>query len=408
MAAHSPIPQIAVENFDQALVTLSSQRFDQGVRILLPRDKIKQFCHLALIEQVFPYVSVGYLPYPFKDVSENMSYIMRVITTSSLQERLESLEDLEQNSRLYILSIKTLLPIDLAIQRDPCYGYYADFFRIKTYASGRPVTTMSTLIPELPMLEKSSITDVSDGIVTTSKGRTFIPVVRYALGMSGGAYYNKEIERNFCGTFYYMELESSSVLFLGAYRMYRNKFAAFTALRAEIGDENIIRELFVTPDARREYYFALRFDQYAPPEENDYPSSSLIYSYLPGLMEGISQNAFEDNEVNPEDVDQDRVRELVRKFYIEGEVLSYTDPYDNVGVLDPDTNTLKIEDEKDHYIKELYADEDRFDQPLCTLARHVGIDCLILTHMVGKTRLVTEILDTRDRTESYAAIYRLE
>jgi len=52
----------------------------------------------------------------------------------------------------------------------------------------------------------------------------------------------------------------------------------------------------------------------------------------------------------------------------------------------------------------LYAKEDVFDQQLCEIAHFRGIQVVIFAYMTGKTRIVTEILDTRLRVDSYDAL----
>lgn len=53
------------------------------------------------------------------------------------------------------------------------------------------------------------------------------------------------------------------------------------------------------------------------------------------------------------------------------------------------------------YDKSLYEVEDMFDQGLCHYAREKGYDAVILTHMTGTNRLVSEVLDTRNRDDSF-------
>lgn len=50
-----------------------------------------------------------------------------------------------------------------------------------------------------------------------------------------------------------------------------------------------------------------------------------------------------------------------------------------------------------------YALEDNFDQPICTLAKAKvkGYDIVIFTDMVGSHQILTEILDVRDRGDSF-------
>lgn len=48
---------------------------------------------------------------------------------------------------------------------------------------------------------------------------------------------------------------------------------------------------------------------------------------------------------------------------------------------------------------------DKFDQLVCELAQHQGIDTLIFQHEMGKERSVSEILDTRE--DSYNHLVRI-
>lgn len=49
----------------------------------------------------------------------------------------------------------------------------------------------------------------------------------------------------------------------------------------------------------------------------------------------------------------------------------------------------------------LRADEDDFDQPICLAGKKKDIDIIILTHIVGSRQVVTEVLDTKDRSDSF-------
>lgn len=56
--------------------------------------------------------------------------------------------------------------------------------------------------------------------------------------------------------------------------------------------------------------------------------------------------------------------------------------------------------------EDMYAKEDKFDQPLCQVAKNKGLEVVILSAMTGTSRVVTEILDTRDRSISFSSIYQ--
>jgi len=56
-----------------------------------------------------------------------------------------------------------------------------------------------------------------------------------------------------------------------------------------------------------------------------------------------------------------------------------------------------------HYLS-LYAKEDDLDQAICQLGRDHGIDIIILTHMIDSFKIVTEVLDTKDRLISFGSL----
>jgi hypothetical protein len=64
--------------------------------------------------------------------------------------------------------------------------------------------------------------------------------------------------------------------------------------------------------------------------------------------------------------------------------------------------------ENGEYYHRMYAVEDNIDQDLCLEAKKQNYDCIILLRMFGQNRIVSEVLDVRDRSESFASIYRQE
>jgi hypothetical protein len=53
---------------------------------------------------------------------------------------------------------------------------------------------------------------------------------------------------------------------------------------------------------------------------------------------------------------------------------------------------------------DLYAKEDAFDQPICREASKKGIDLVIFTHMAGSFQVVTEVLDTKPREDTFRSL----
>lgn len=181
-----------------------------------------------------------------------------------------------------------------------------------------------------------------------------IPVTRYARGMSKGMYY-KDVEDKFCGTFYYNEPESDTYLCYRTSRTYFNKTVAITKL----GEE-----------------FNIDVSSYIP---NNKP----LMFHINGLL--------------PSDL---RMTPLEFAKFLTGNKLSIR------GLSRQRYNEIFPEKEyvgMDNALR-LYSAEDGLDQILCHLGAKHGIDIIILTHMVGSHQVVTEILDTRDRVESFKSL----
>jgi hypothetical protein len=169
-----------------------------------------------------------------------------------------------------------------------------------------------------------------------------IPVTRYAKGMSKGLYYDENEDKDsakFCGTFYYLEEESSTYLLVQPtrYMVAFNKTDAMMKLGEDVED-----------------------------------ASPTILKHIKG------------------ELPQDLIMTPQEAASVEGRHI-------------PDTTNLPP---TPHYAGAmlLYATEDEYDQPLCVAASKKGIDVIILTHMVGSFKVVSEVLDTRDRKDSFKSL----
>lgn len=70
-----------------------------------------------------------------------------------------------------------------------------------------------------------------------------------------------------------------------------------------------------------------------------------------------------------------------------------------------------IQTDRDFYsafLLKLYSEEDQYDKGICKRAYKKGYDGIILTHMVGSRQIVSEVLDTRPRLESFQNLYFVE
>ena len=215
----------------------------------------------------------------------------------------------------------------------------------QVYKSNRPKTDM--LIFQTPtslLYTRVERLDEYRFEITLNDGSSAIgiPVTRYAAGMSKGLYYNDDSKnqlQSYCGTFYYYEPESTTFLIYETSRMYFNKHEAIRNLAPILLNKKV---------EAVEYYH----------DHSKFPDDMNMTPREYGNLSGWTEDEFEQIEDLPE-----------RKHYV-GE---------NLG---------------------LYGLEDSYDQLLCEVSRN--FDILILTNMIGKYQIVTEVLDNRERTISFS------
>lgn len=205
--------------------------------------------------------------------------------------------------------------------------------------SNRPITDMSLYRTRNSITARRSEI-IDNTVVLNNEVWNVIPVTRYSGGMSKGLYYGNYDERYYCGTFYYYEPASTTLL---AYKTSFQEFNKFTALSK------------LTPNkkypTKRKLYNNIIFDKFM---NGDIPSDLIL---------------------TPE------------QYY---EATDSTVPF----------STIDIEPLYAGKILGLYALEDDLDQPLCIAAKP-NYDIVILESMVGSHQVVTEILDTRSRSVSF-------
>ena len=220
------------------------------------------------------------------------------------------------------------------------------------YTSNRPKTDMAILRGGL------SRTIKREDIQVGTEGENFVilegeiwyvlPVTRYAAGMTKGLYFDRETPAEICGTFYYHEPESTTFLAYGKQATFFNKTVC-----------------------------SLAFDG----EAKKYPDTP-IHEHISGFL--------------PADLMMTPV-EAVEKGVVE----------DHYNILEQDTSFL-TQKRYVGYVGDLYAAEDYLDQDICVKGKERGLDVIVLTHMVGMYQVVTEILDTRSRAESFNSLLYLE
>ena len=226
------------------------------------------------------------------------------------------------------------------------------------YSSNRPITNMEVF--QTPYSNYyNNINDMS------FISNNYIHVTRYSSGMSRGLY-KRESTQEFCGTFYYLEPESTTLLICN----YITMFNKFTTARYFVSNYSHIlsRELI-----------------------NDFNEKiEEIISYSPIILDWSEGRIRDDFKYTPTEMEQIFNPMFIYKHDKYPKSNDYIEP-------------LNRSNEKRFYVgnRFLYSREDGFDQPLCLAMQELGIEVLILTHMIGSHQVVTEVLDARDRTDSF-------
>lgn len=193
-----------------------------------------------------------------------------------------------------------------------------------------------------------TVADPPDGLLLN----IYVPINRYQVGMAGylTCATSESQGQCFCGTFYYYEPESPFLLYAPRALVSWNKITACLDLGL---DFHTVYEILYT--ARQEWIIITEADE----ELEGYPTN------MGFAVEGATK--------------EEQWQNVVRAY--------------ETRALDPTV-----------HLPNMYAAEDGFDQLLCQRAQAQHIDMVILKYMTGETRVVTEILDTRDRKTSFENI----
>lgn len=215
--------------------------------------------------------------------------------------------------------------------------------------SKRPITDMRTFkTPMSITISKDKVRKMRNTIFYSAaiNGEKWIlvPVTRYSTGMSRGLYYGKTNKKS-CGTFYYYEPESSTML---AFRKQLTTFNKYEGVK-----------LLDTKGEYEEELEKLEDDNLFMMYTNKQLKKDLMYTPV-------------------------EYAELTKDIY---------------NYFPEEVSKL---DQKPHYAGELfYAYEDHLDQALCILGKRNNYDIIVMESMPGSHQIVGEVLDTRSRMKSF-------
>lgn len=235
-------------------------------------------------------------------------------------------------------------------------GMITDMLRFTKYGSGRIKETIMKFPCDIFKKCRGKVIEYDNILVsekymniTVLDANMVLPVIRYESRGLGIYTQNIHSNKKYCGTFYYFEPESE-------YMLKSNKTLV------------AVNKLFA-------YHYLMT--------NNKSMSQSELYKYIYDFdMIDIKYGKLEDIEYEDYFIHVRNNHKLMSKLHILERMIQR----------DYDFNKSE---------KSLYASEDEIDQPLCKLAREEGYDTVVLMRMQGKKRIVSEVLDVRERNISY-------
>ena len=343
-------------------------------------DMDKEFIYEYRLDRIPWYMKFGFLPYYTKWGSK------RIKTWYQLPfVKPDSFLDLPYGKELIcprriIYQKQSNLPL-LSAQKDPTLLELRTLPRTCFYSvSKRPINSMNLLRQDrFQVLDLSKVDAqiLKSGAPFAIDGQYYIPVVRYALGMRNGCYFDPNPNKKWLGTFYYWEPESQCYLRMGAkfkFGYFETKLQCALELMEQMEDKNdLLKSL--------EGNIKVVFDEW---KENFYKH------YEEEAME------FENriHKANEQDEDLETILMTDWKRLYCGKETKFL-PIDRTyaSIL----NAV--------YMKEVfYASEDALDQDVAKCLIECGYDVAIFGRMAGSYRVVSEVLDVRSREKSLSEL----
>jgi len=264
------------------------------------------------------------------------------------------------------LSCNESKSLDLTTYIPPQEAYHKREKRYPRFIeTGRPISYMIQMCKKIEQDEKA--------ICFTNN--LFLPVIRYQ-----GIYHPETEKKNYCGTFFYVEPESTVLLNLGRCAVFSTKIhacIAFEAVKYKKTREEILNDILNL-------------------NNKDISSNKDIW------LETLLQLKKNGNILNPLFIQT--LKESMIQFYIP--LLHNESDVKQIPLIE--TTALYPTDPAKYWRSSTSQDEkpveiylgihDFLDQPMCKMARELKIDTVIFQHEIGETRAVTEILDVRENT----------
>lgn len=205
----------------------------------------------------------------------------------------------------------------------------------------------------------------ADSTVLDAKPDNSYSVVRYAQSLETGQFHESLNFRFFCGTFYYVEHPSTTVLRYSYKLVANNKVDALRKLLQVDDPMDILKKIpRMTPGTVATFSMIIS-------KMTSMGDSRLLFTpsmFLQWTLKNMSAERYN----------------TVRNSMI--------------GDLQMDRECYAAKQ------LGLYALEDPLDQMICNIAHQQGYDCVMLSNMVGSRQIVSEVLDVRSRSDSFRSL----
>lgn len=294
--------------------------------------------------------------------------------------------------------------------------------------SGPSIASTSATTPK-PLISSSHVTSQTGPIFHKLECElgNYLPIVRYE-----GIYYseipqsanfgNNTQPSGYCGTFYYYEPDSSRSLYLGNVLMTANKYHAIRLLwdlnQKELQrDHYQIYQSYLLAIVERLTTFLVSFLGRVPGSNQ---IKQRIIEYLAPHLLSESESDSESGSgprpksihLNDHQIQLIDLTDRLDQFFTtvindpqEGsQFIQFRSPYRNQII---SINSYLISPgngDQEYQGNRIFAILDDLDQIICQLAHRTGYSTVILQREPGQYRVVTEILDSRSRRESYNSI----
>jgi hypothetical protein len=310
-------------------------------------------------------------------------------------------------------------PVFLHCQKEPSSVRFRTLPATSFYhASKRPLNSMTNLRQTpFKMIDTSK---VDPAIIRTGEpfkmgSDYFVPVTRYSMGMRQGCYFDPCPETKYLGTFYYWEPESNVYLNMGSkFQYFTSKIEATSYFKNLLLDYQCLEHSSGRRSDGSDRNNSLGNDGSGNDGSGQFvckcnqaveiytTMDKFVHKIFDELIQAFYKNYEEEAMVFENKCmvldDRDDLEDFLRDEFMRlfcGHTPRYI----------PIDTEYKSMLNGEYMSKLFYAAEDELDQSLAKSMLFLGYDVIFLGKMAGNYRIVSEVLDSRERNESLSNLY---